>query len=743
MDVFNPFDKQDEGSPRVRHHFPVPWFPARFFEAFGKQPRETSVSTAGGQGTSGRTAPISQTEGSEVTSTKGPSQAHTLTEAVPVVNDKYYLCTFEQADFFEYFEAKFHSSVSSIDSNVKGRLRQHCNFWEKIGANCDIIDVIKHGYKIPFLETPACSFSYNNRSALSNSEFVNSSIDEMVKCQYIVETPFKPVVVNPLSVSINKSGKKRLILDLRLVNRFIWKEKITFEDWRVALEYFRQDCYCFKFDLSKGYYHLDIFPEHQTFLGFSFNGKYYCYTVVPFGLCSAPFIFTKVLREMVKYWRSYGIKIVMFLDDGWGTNDNLRSTLEDSEFVKSSLVQAGFVSNNDKSIWEPVKSLEWIGIWWDSKSYSISIPQRRVDECQLTIQSLMVSLPIVSARALAVCAGKLISMIPVLGNIARLMTRFLYKEIENRHSWDFKYSIQGDNACLTELRFWLAQIDNVNCRPLTEYKPTQTIVYSDASQSGCGAFIVESNVSVFHDTWSNEDARGSSTYREIKAVRLALRAYGQLLANSSVKWFSDSQTCVHVVKVGSTNLELQNEALSIMSLCTRHNIDLDIQWVPRSENVIADNISKIRDTDEWEVSGEFFSFMERHWGPYDVDRFASYRNRKTVRYNSKFYDFETDGVDAFTQDWSAGNNWLVPPIRLVNKAIFHLLSCRGRGTLIVPKWPSASFWPVLFHEGYVKKDFIQEILEFRPNQGIFVNSVNSKCVFDSRRFCSHVLAIRF
>lgn len=127
---------------------------------------------------------------------------------------------------------------------------------------------------------------------------------------------------------------------------------------------------------------------------------------------------------------------------------------------------------------------------------------------------------------------------------------------------------------------------------------------------------------------------------------LALRAYGNILSHKSVKWFSDSQSCVQIIKAGSTKTELQSISISIFQLCLQKNIDLKIEWVPRSNNQIADNISKLHDTDDWEVSLEFFQFLDSLWGPHDVDRFASYKNRKVIRYNSKFIDFESEAVDA-------------------------------------------------------------------------------------------------
>ena len=110
----------------------------------------------------------------------------------------------------------------------------------------------------------------NNQSALKNKDFVEESISELLKCGSIIEAEKPPEVINPLSVSINSSGKKRLILDLRYVNGHVYKDKIKFEDWKCFENYLEgKKGYLFKFDLKNGYHHIDIFEPHQKFLGFS------------------------------------------------------------------------------------------------------------------------------------------------------------------------------------------------------------------------------------------------------------------------------------------------------------------------------------------------------------------------------------------------------------------------------------------------------------------------------------------
>ncbi len=41
------------------------------------------------------------------------------------------------------------------------------------------------------------------------------------------------------------------------------------------------------------------------------------------------------------------------------------------------------------------------------------------------------------------------------------------------------------------------------------------------------------------------------------------------------------------------------------------------------------------------------------------------------------------------------NNWVCPPVSIVLNAVKHMMKCRAVGTVIVPQWPYAAFWPVL------------------------------------------------
>ena len=175
--------------------------------------------------------------------------------------------TLEGPALEENFE--FENSPNSIQS-VKGRLKAHFAFWaDALGANDFILQVIDKGYAIPFITFPPNAFFDNNHSALMHADFILEAIQALILLGSVVQESSPPHVVNPLSVSVQSGSKTRLILDLRHVNKHIWKEKFKFEDIRNACAYLPFDHFMFKFDLKSGYHHIDILQEHQTFLGFS------------------------------------------------------------------------------------------------------------------------------------------------------------------------------------------------------------------------------------------------------------------------------------------------------------------------------------------------------------------------------------------------------------------------------------------------------------------------------------------
>ena len=88
---------------------------------------------------------------------------------------------------------------------------------------------------------------------------------------------------------------------------------------------------------------------------------YFVFKVLPFGLSSACYFFTKLLHPLVKFWRGHGLRIVVYLGDGIYSVQADRAETT-SEFVQSSLEQAGFVAHSIISQWTPSYQISWLPI---------------------------------------------------------------------------------------------------------------------------------------------------------------------------------------------------------------------------------------------------------------------------------------------------------------------------------------------------------------------------------------------
>lgn len=122
------------------------------------------------------------------------------------------------------------------------------------------------------------------------------------------------------------------------------------------------------------------------------------------------------------------------------------------------------------------------------------------------------------------------------------------------------------------------------------------------------------------------------------------------------------------------------------------------------------------DYDDWKLSPGLFAWLDSKWGPHTIDRFADANNKQLERFNSRFWNPGSEAVDTFTTHWGFGeNNWWCPPPYLVPRLLKHANQCGAIGTLVVPKWPSAPFWPMIFTKGEVPEKFVLEVIHLAVN----------------------------
>ena len=310
-------------------------------------------------------------------------------------------------------------------------------------------------------------------------------------------------------------------------------------------------------------------------------------------------------------------------------------------------------------------------------------------------------------------------------------------DIVSARSWNSYVTLSP--MSIRQLSFWEENLSAINVNHFDVSYGCHKIVYSDASSTGFAGFCVQSRDRFVHDMWVGDEVMKSSTWRELAAVDRVMTQLVGTLQGQRVKWFTDNQSVEKIVRKGSMKQDLQEMALHIFSVCLRNNIRLEIDWIPRALIERSDYLSKIVDHDDWSVSDALFRYVESVWGPYDLDRFASYYNAKVGRFCSRFWNPNAFAIDAFSIDWNGYNLWIVPPVHIIARAILYLAQCQGYRTLIVPVWPSASFWPIL-HSDRISQ-FVRGCFDLPTSKSCYVAGKINSGLFGTADLKFRMLAI--
>ena len=360
-------------------------------------------------------------------------------------------------------------------------------FWqEELKASDYVLNIIKYGYKIPFTSIPPPTVEKNNASALRNADFVETELQKLLADGRILRTRVPPHTVNPLSVS--EGTKSRLVLDLRNINPYVILKQFKYENLKTLADLFEKNYHFASFDLKNGYHHIRMAPEYQKYLGFAWtytNGQrfFYFFTVLPFGLSSACYVFTKITRPLTKKWRSAGIRSLMYIDDGiFGSPDALRTQVL-CDLIRSDVSASGFTINEEKSKLYPVQKGEWLGFEIDTGTMEFSVPLRKIVGLKLLLDNAL-HRSTITPRALAKLAGKIISMTIAIGPVARLFTRQMYHHIEHRIHWDAPAKLNVKTW--GELKFWQENLEQNNGYKIKTDDPSSLVLYCDASAFAFG-----------------------------------------------------------------------------------------------------------------------------------------------------------------------------------------------------------------------------------------------------------------
>ena len=94
-----------------------------------------------------------------------------------------------------------------------------------------------------------------------------------------------------------KDGGQRPVINLKALNGFVQPQHFKMEGIHTLKDLIKLGDWLAKVDLKDAYFAVPIHKAHEQYLRFSFQGKLYQFNCLPFGLSSAPWVFTKTLNS--------------------------------------------------------------------------------------------------------------------------------------------------------------------------------------------------------------------------------------------------------------------------------------------------------------------------------------------------------------------------------------------------------------------------------------------------------------
>lgn len=616
-----------------------------------------------------------------------------------------------------------------------GRLSLFYRRWSQITDDHTILSWIK-GYKIKF-SSPVVQDTVPVPRAYTDSERIQliEAIDNLLQIGAVSEC--KPCCGQYLSsffLTPKSNGKMRFILNLKNLNRFISPDHFKLEDLRTALKLTSKDCYLATLDLKDAYFLIKIHNESKKYLRFAFNDKIYQFNVLPFGLSTAPFIFTKIMKPVAKYLRSTGLLSTLYLDDWLLLGQSYQDCLTNIETTKELLISLGFIVNEEKSVLVPSQSCKFLGMIINSSNMTLSLPNEKRIRIHSELEEFT-KLNRCKIRKYAQLVGLLVSACPAVEYgwlYTKELERCKFLNLQDHNDYDRLMNIP--NSVLPDIQWWM---DNIN-HSVHRIRDDDYVkeIYSDASTTGWGACCNNNTAS---GQWSASEQEQHINFLELLAAFIGLKIFAKDLYDCQILLRIDNTTAIsYINRMGGIQFpHLTGITRDIWQWCEGRKLYIFASYIRSCDNVVADAESRKTHPDiEFELTDWAFQRLTTEYGLPEIDLFASRLNNKCTNYVSWHRDPDALAINAFTLCWSNYYFYAFPPFSMILKTLRKIIADKARGIMIVPLWPTQPWYP-LFTSLLVSKT-----VSFLPNDNALSFHSSSQRIHSSLTLVAGVLSGR-
>lgn len=501
-------------------------------------------------------------------------------------------------------------------------------------------------------------------------------------------------VISPTFLIPKKDGTRRLIHDLRGVNKHLTPPHFTLHGARDAGEVVRNSEWLAVLDLRHGYQQVAMDPHAREFLGAQLGDKTIVSTVLPFGLNLSPYVFTRLTGWLGReIRRRFGLQVAVYIDDFLLGAASRLELEEGIQKVKEFFEILGVVISTKKEVL-PARTVEFIGFDWDAEHKAVRVPEKRRREYRRAVKNLLRHAQTRATWRRVI--GKLGFLKEAVGPTMRHVRSLLHAVAKRREKGSL---LEAQGEAKEDLQWWAKKLEAETELSLKTV-PVTGCITTDASDVGLGFLISLEKEGCPGGRLRFE--RGAKVgapedhinKKEIEAVHRALVEHKGQLQGRKVIWYSDSITAVAAIgKQGTQNLSAGtwDATKKVLDLAEEEAITLLPRHVPGRLNAAADALSRQGEyRNEWEVALEK---VTRRWGPLEEDPCGATGEATCI----------LEGLG-----WTERRTLLFPKVGEIEEVMRHLelgaaeevprgdpATWKQMGVVITPLWKGAIWWPTL------------------------------------------------
>ena len=474
-----------------------------------------------------------------------------------------------------------------------------------------VLRAIRHGVRVGF-ERGSVQLKPRNHNMLScmeHPEVVDRYIEEEVaKGRLRVVGPCElalhlGIQCSPFGVIPKKSRPNawRLIVDLsspegHSVNDGISKELasvsyMSVDDVIACILNLGRGTLMAKRDIKQAYRNIPVHPQDQFLLGMKWRDTVFVDTRLPFGLRSAPLLFTVIADALQWMLQEKGAKRVFHYVDDFILlgRPGSKECAQAAAIMDQICEQVGLPIEPEKNE-GPSQTITFLGVELDSSAMVARLPHPKLGK----LKSLLASW-----RGKKVGSKiDLLSLIGVLSHACKVVRagRTFLRRLIDLSTCPVKLdsSIRLNLSARSDIEWWFRFGEEWNGRAMLSVvrkaKPDDVLT-SDASGSwGCGAFV---GPKWFQVKWSGPITGCHITVKELAPIVIAAAVWGPDWRGSTIRVMCDNEAVVAIINQGTCR---DQEAMHLMRclafIAAMFQVDFYAQHIKGVANSIADALSR-------------------------------------------------------------------------------------------------------------------------------------------------------